>query len=108
MEKKGELRVKNVFLFMNAGEPIFEVIKDVQPDTELVAWFLPASHEDLVFISRDVCSRSAIYRCSIDSILAGKFYSLKINILYFFCFSLHLHIARTNYYTHDSHLQISI
>ncbi|XP_057333647.1 zinc finger protein 43-like isoform X1 [Microplitis mediator] len=54
------------------GDPIFEVIKDVEPDSELIAWFLPASHEDLVFISRDFCSRSAIYRCTIDSILADS------------------------------------
>jgi hypothetical protein len=63
------------------GEPIFEVIKDVQPDTELVAWFLPASHEDLVFISRDVCSRSAIYRCTIDSILAESPLDLSTSLL---------------------------
>ncbi|XP_011630955.1 uncharacterized protein LOC105423024, partial [Pogonomyrmex barbatus] len=54
------------------GEPIFEVIKDVQPDTELVAWFLPISQQDFVIISHDVCSRSAIYRCMIDSILDGE------------------------------------
>ncbi|XP_043510441.1 zinc finger protein 189-like isoform X2 [Frieseomelitta varia] len=51
------------------GDPIFEVIKDVQPDTELVAWFLPTAEQDFVFIPHDMCSRSALYRCTIDSIL---------------------------------------
>lgn len=54
------------------GDPIFEVIKDVQPDTELVAWFLPTAEQDFVFIPHDMCSRSALYRCTIDSILDGK------------------------------------
>lgn len=64
----------------NSGDPIFEVIKDVQPDTELVAWFLPTAEQDFVFISHDMCSRSALYRCTIDSILDGeslKTFSLK-------------------------------
>ncbi|XP_076666391.1 uncharacterized protein LOC143367984 [Andrena cerasifolii] len=51
------------------GDPIFEVIKDVQPDTELVAWFFPTAEQDFVFISHEMCSRSAVYRCTIDSIL---------------------------------------
>lgn len=58
--------------FLFSGEPIFEVIRDVQPDTELVAWFLLAKQQDFVIISHDVCSRSAIYRCTIDSILDGE------------------------------------
>lgn len=60
------------FSFISLGEPIFEVIKNVQPDTELVAWFLPVTQQDFVIISHDVCTRSAIYRCTIDSILDGK------------------------------------
>ncbi|KAL2722203.1 histone-lysine N-methyltransferase PRDM9-like isoform X1 [Vespula maculifrons] len=51
------------------GEPIFEVIKDVQPDTELVAWFPPVTYPDFIFISHDMCLRSALYRCLIDSIV---------------------------------------
>ncbi|XP_043490365.1 histone-lysine N-methyltransferase PRDM9-like isoform X2 [Polistes fuscatus] len=51
------------------GEPIFEVIKDVQPDTELVAWFPPVTYPDFIFISHDMCMRSALYRCLIDSIV---------------------------------------
>ncbi|KAL2733679.1 histone-lysine N-methyltransferase PRDM9-like isoform X1 [Vespula squamosa] len=54
------------------GEPIFEVIKDVQPDTELVAWFPPITYPDFIFISHDMCLRSALYRCLIDSIVDGE------------------------------------
>ncbi|XP_046738976.1 oocyte zinc finger protein XlCOF8.4-like [Diprion similis] len=51
------------------GEPIFEVIKDVQPDTELAACFVPVDDHDLVFISHAQWTRTAIYRYTIDSIL---------------------------------------
>ncbi|XP_033226509.1 histone-lysine N-methyltransferase PRDM9-like isoform X2 [Belonocnema kinseyi] len=63
------------------GEPIFEVIKDVQPDTELVAWFLPVNEQDFVFISRGLCSRTAIYRCTIDSILDESPLDLSMTLL---------------------------
>ncbi|XP_071641518.1 uncharacterized protein [Temnothorax longispinosus] len=63
------------------GEPIFEVIKNIQPDTELVAWFLPATQQDFVIISHDVCSRSAIYRCTIDSILDESPLDLSMTLL---------------------------
>ncbi|KAL6420843.1 hypothetical protein ACFW04_014378 [Cataglyphis niger] len=63
------------------GEPIFEVIKDVQPDTELVAWFLPVTQQDFVIISHDMCSRSAIYRCTIDSILDESPLDLSMTLL---------------------------
>lgn len=59
--------------YLILGEPIFEVIKDVQPDTELVAWFPPVTYPDFIFISHDMCLRSALYRCLIDSIVDGGF-----------------------------------
>jgi hypothetical protein len=58
--------------FMFKGEPIFEVIKNVQRNAELVAWFLPTHEEKFVLISTEMGLRSTIYQCTIDSILDGK------------------------------------
>ncbi|KAK0161099.1 hypothetical protein PV327_009612 [Microctonus hyperodae] len=85
------------------GDPIFEVIKDVDPDSELVAWFLPESHQDLVFISRDVCSRSAIYRCTIDSILADSPLDLSTTLLSHQSPASSTSTATTSYYDGDEY-----
>ncbi|XP_011502745.1 PREDICTED: zinc finger protein 235-like [Ceratosolen solmsi marchali] len=63
------------------GEPIFEVVKNVQRNAELVAWFLPTHEENFVFISTEICSRSAMYRCTIDSILDDSPLDLSMTLL---------------------------
>lgn len=49
------------------------MIKDVQPDTELAACFVPVDDDDLVLISHAQWTRTAIYRYTIDSILDGTY-----------------------------------
>lgn len=62
------------------GEPIYEVIKSISTQQELVVFYLPERPEEL-FFSR---MRSTFYRQTMDSILEGnwifQFFLCYINI----------------------------
>jgi hypothetical protein len=55
-----------------AGEPVFEAIKNIPPNTELVAYFLPERPEELFFMPAVHFLRNSLYRRTMDSILEGK------------------------------------
>jgi hypothetical protein len=55
-----------------AGEPVFEAIKSIPPNTELVVYFLPERPEELFFMPAVHFLRNSLYRRTMDSILEGQ------------------------------------
>lgn len=51
------------------GEPVYEAVKAITPDTELLVYYLPERPEELFFVSM----RASFYRQKMDSILEGKY-----------------------------------
>lgn len=49
------------------GEPVYEAVKPVPPDTELLVYYLPERPEELFFVRM----RTSLYRQTMDSILEG-------------------------------------
>lgn len=54
------------------GEPVYEVVKPIQPHQELIVYYLPERPEELFFVRM----RTTLYRQTMDSILEGRFKSL--------------------------------
>lgn len=50
------------------GEPVYEAVKTIQPDTELLVYYLPERPEELFFVRM----RASLYRQTMDSILEGE------------------------------------
>lgn len=50
------------------GEPVYEAVKPIPPDTELLVYYLPERPEELFFVRM----RASLYRQTMDSILEGK------------------------------------
>lgn len=50
------------------GEPVYEAVKPIAPDTELLVYYLPERPEELFFVRM----RASLYRQTMDSILEGK------------------------------------
>lgn len=50
------------------GEPVYEAVKPIAPDTELVVYYLPERPEELFFVRM----RASLYRQTMDSILEGE------------------------------------
>ena len=59
-----------------AGEPIYEVVRPIPAHTELVAFFLPESSEDLFLMPAVNFLRNTLYRRTMDAILEGEFSSV--------------------------------
>lgn len=59
------------------GEPVYEAVKPIPPDTELLVYYLPERPEELFFVRM----RASLYRQTMDSILEGKFNLLKYIIV---------------------------
>lgn len=49
------------------GEPVYEAVKSIAPDTELQVYYLPERPEELFFVRM----RASLYRQTMDSILEG-------------------------------------
>jgi hypothetical protein len=49
------------------GEPVYEAVKPISPDTELLVYYLPERPEELFFVRM----RASLYRQTMDSILEG-------------------------------------
>lgn len=52
------------------GEPVYEAVKPIASDTELLVYYLPERPEELFFVRM----RASLYRQTMDSILEGKYY----------------------------------
>lgn len=50
------------------GEPVYEAVKPIAPDTELLVYYLPERPEELFFVRM----RASLYRQTMDSILEGN------------------------------------
>lgn len=55
------------------GEPVYEAVKPIPPDTELLVYYLPERPEELFFVRM----RASLYRQTMDSILEGKTRDMK-------------------------------
>lgn len=69
------LRVANIFsptvnlvATKVRGEPVYEAVKPIPPDTELLVYYLPERPEELFFVRM----RTSLYRQTMDSILEGN------------------------------------
>lgn len=51
------------------GEPVYEAVKPIAPDTELLVYYLPERPEELFFVRM----RASLYRQTMDSILEGNY-----------------------------------
>lgn len=53
------------------GEPLFEVVKNIPANTELVVFFLPERQEEVFFMPAVNYLRNSLYRRTMDTILEG-------------------------------------
>lgn len=56
------------------GEPVYEAVKPIAPDTELLVYYLPERPEELFFVRM----RASLYRQTMDSILEGESFPISI------------------------------
>ena len=63
------------------GEPIYEVVKPIPAHTELVAFFLPESSEDLFLMPAVNFLRNTLYRRTMDAILEESPLDLSMSLL---------------------------
>lgn len=63
------------------GEPIFEVVKNIPANTELVVFFFPERQEEVFFMPAVNYLRNSLYRRTMDTILEGF-----INQIFLFSF----------------------
>lgn len=63
------------------GEPIFEVVKNIPANTELVVFFFPERQEEVFFMPAVNYLRNSLYRRTMDTILEGF-----INKIFLFSF----------------------
>lgn len=61
------------------GEPIYEVVRPIPINQELIVYYLPERPEELFFARM----RTTLYRQTMDSILEGKFYQ-QAPLFYFY------------------------
>lgn len=54
------------------GEPIYEVVRPIPINQELIVYYLPERPEELFFARM----RTTLYRQTMDSILEGNFYNI--------------------------------
>ncbi|KAB0794537.1 hypothetical protein PPYR_11376 [Photinus pyralis] len=59
------------------GEPVYEVVKPIPPDTELLVYYLPERPEELFFVRM----RASLYRQTMDSILEDSPLDLSMSLL---------------------------
>lgn len=59
------------------GEPVYEAVKPIAPDTELLVYYLPERPEELFFVRM----RASLYRQTMDSILEGIFKYTRIFLI---------------------------
>lgn len=64
------------------GEPVYETVKPIPPNTELLVYYLylPERPEELFFVRM----RTSLYRQTMDSILEGMAISLLV-VFFFVC-----------------------
>ncbi|CAB3360404.1 Hypothetical predicted protein [Cloeon dipterum] len=63
------------------GEPVFEAIKSIPPNTEVVVYFLPERPEELFFMPAVHFLRNSLYRRTMDSILEDSPLDLSMSLL---------------------------
>ena len=66
------------------GEPVYEIVKPVAAETELVVYYLPETPEELFFVRM----RTSLYRQTMDSILEGNFVIYFLNEQTIICATL--------------------
>ncbi|KAJ8913601.1 hypothetical protein NQ315_013423 [Exocentrus adspersus] len=59
------------------GEPVYEAVKPIPPDTELLVYYLPERPEELFFVRM----RASLYRQTMDSILEDSPLDLSMSLL---------------------------
>ncbi|XP_017769256.1 PREDICTED: zinc finger protein 454-like [Nicrophorus vespilloides] len=59
------------------GEPVYEAVKPIPPDTELIVYYLPERPEELFFVRM----RASLYRQTMDSILEDSPLDLSMSLL---------------------------
>ncbi|GLV32530.1 Kruppel homolog 1 [Carabus blaptoides fortunei] len=59
------------------GEPVYEAVKPIAPDTELLVYYLPERPEELFFVRM----RASLYRQTMDSILEDSPLDLSMSLL---------------------------
>ena len=59
----------NKLKFLLQGEPIFDLIKDVGPKTELVAFFVPERPEEAFLLPAIQYLRTTLFKRLIDNVL---------------------------------------
>jgi hypothetical protein len=55
-----------------AGEPLYEAVKSIPVNSELVVYFLPERPEEVFFMPAVQYLRNSLYRRTMDTILEGK------------------------------------
>lgn len=59
-------------LYPSLGEPMYEVIKNIPANTELIVHYLPERPEEIFFMPAVHYLRNTLYRRTMDTILEGK------------------------------------
>lgn len=55
-----------------AGEPLYETVKSIPANSELVVYFLPERPEEIFFMPAVHYLRNSLYRRTMDTILEGR------------------------------------
>ena len=55
-----------------AGEPLYETVKSIPANSELVVYFLPERPEEVFFMPAVHYLRNSLYRRTMDTILEGR------------------------------------
>lgn len=55
-----------------SGEPIYEAVKNIAANSELVVYYLPERPEEVFFMPAVHYLRNSLYRRTMDTILEGK------------------------------------
>lgn len=64
--------ILNSIIFLYIGEPMYEVIKNIPANTELIVHYLPERPEEIFFMPAVHYLRNTLYRRTMDTILEGK------------------------------------
>lgn len=59
-------------VFVLAGEPIYEAVKTIPANSELVVYYLPERPEEVFFMPAVHYLRHSLYRRTMDTILEGR------------------------------------
>ncbi|XP_021939987.1 zinc finger protein 771-like isoform X2 [Zootermopsis nevadensis] len=63
------------------GEPLYEAVKSIPANSELVVYFLPERHEEVLFMPAVHYLRNSLYRRTMDTILEDSPLDLSMSLL---------------------------